>query len=327
MLQTDALDRQSAGVLWYSCQEQSWRSAEIEVVDINSNLKLLDPKLPIPGYSRFIGSYLVLGTKNAVVDPGPASAKPGLLAALAKAGVQPQDIDYILLTHVHIDHAGGTGAVIKDLPNTTVVAHSRAHPHLVNPARLWNASLKTLGELALKYGPIEPVPESRIIDATDRMQLDLRGGTILEVYLTPGHAVHHLSLFDSSTRTLIAGEAAGVCVNGVIRPATPPPFKLEETMASLERLIELSPDRICYGHFGCYDNGLARLKLYKEKLLFWYEVIKLEISRGTRPEAILTKLKQKDGDLAYLDKLNENEYAREMVLLNNSIYGMAGVAH
>jgi len=327
MLQTDALDRQSAGVLWYSCQEQWRRGAEIEVVDINSNLKLLDPKLPIPGYSRFIGSYLVLGTKNAVIDPGPASAKPGLLAALAKAGVQPQDIDYILLTHVHIDHAGGTGAVIKDLCNATVVAHSRAHPHLVNPAQLWNASLKTLGELALKYGPIEPVPESRIIDAADRMQLDLGGGKIMEVYLTPGHAVHHLSLFDSSTRTLIAGEASGVCVNGVIRPATPPPFKLEETMASLERLIELSPDRICYGHFGCYDNGLARLKLYKEKLLLWYGVIKLEISRGTRPEAILTELKQKDGDLAYLDKLNENEYAREMVLLNNSIYGMAGVGH
>lgn len=301
--------------------------AEIEVIDITSNLKLLDPQLPIPGYSGFIGSYLVLGSKNAVVDPGPASAKPGLLSALEKAGVRQQDIDYILLTHVHIDHAGGTGAVIKELPNAVVLAHSRARPHLVNPTILWNASLKTLGELALKYGPIEPVPESRIIDAADRMQLDLGGGTILEVYLTPGHAVHHLSLFDSSTRTLIAGEAAGVCVNGVIRPATPPPFKLEETMASLERLIELRPDRICYGHFGCYDNGLARLKLYQEKLLLWYEVIKSAISSGTRPEAILPELKQKDGDLAYLEKLNKDEYTREMVLLNNSIYGMAGIAH
>jgi len=299
----------------------------IEVLDITSNLKLLDPNLPIPGYSRFIGSYLVLGDKNAVVDPGPASAKPGLLAALEKTGLRPRDINYILLTHVHIDHAGGTGALIKDLPNATVIAHSRARPHLVNPTQLWNASLKTLGELALKYGPIEPVPESRLIDAADRMQLDLGGGTILDIYLTPGHAVHHLSLFDSSMSTLIAGEAAGVCVTGIIRPATPPRFKLEETMASLERLIVLRPDRICYGHFGCYDNGLARLELYKEKLLLWYKVIKTEISRGTRPEAILPALKQKDGDLAYLDKLNEDEYAREMILLNNSIYGMAGIAH
>ena len=285
---------------------------------------MLDPQLPIPGYSRFIGSYLVLGAKNAVIDPGPSLARSGLLSALAKAGVRPGDIHYIVLTHIHIDHAGGTGDIIKDLPNAMVLAHSRARPHLVDPAMLWNASLKTLGDLAMKYGPIEPVPENRVIAATDHMKLDLGGGTVMEVYLTPGHAAHHLSLFDSATGILIAGEAAGVCVNGVVRPATPPPFKLEETLASIDRLIELEPHKICYGHFGCYDNGLARLKLYKEKILLWYEVVKSEISSGTRPESILPLLKQKDGELAYLDKLNKDEYARELVLLNNSIYGMAG---
>jgi glyoxylase-like metal-dependent hydrolase (beta-lactamase superfamily II) len=300
---------------------------EIAVVDIYSNMKLLDPHLPIPGYDKFIGSYLVLGARNAIVDPGPASAKSGLLSALAKAGVRPEDIHYIVLTHIHIDHAGGTGGVIKNLPNATVVAHRRAIPHLTDPSMLWSASLKTLGDLALKYGPIEPVPENRVMEAADHMQLDLGGGTVLQIYLTPGHAVHHLSLFDSATRVLIAGEAAGVCVNGVIRPATPPPFKLEEAMASIDRLIELEPDKICYGHFGCYDNGLGRLKLYKEKLLLWYEVIKSEIGSGTNPEAILTALKEKDRDLVYLDGLNAYEYARELVLLNNSIYGMAGITH
>ncbi len=230
-----------------------------------------------------------------------------------------------MLTHIHIDHAGGTGVVIKDMPNAMVIAHSRARPHLVDPTMLWNASLKTLGDLALKYGPIEPVPEDRIIEATDRMLIDLGGGTVLETYLTPGHAVHHLSLFDSATGILIAGEAAGVCVNGLIRPATPPPFKLEDTLASIDRLIGLEPEKICYGHFGCFDDGLARLKHYKEKLLLWYETVKAEISRGTGPEEILPALKQKDRDLAYLDNMNKDEYAREMVLLNNSIYGMAGI--
>jgi glyoxylase-like metal-dependent hydrolase (beta-lactamase superfamily II) len=155
------------------------------------------------------------------------------------------------------------------------------------------------------------------------MIIDL-GGTRLKVYLTPGHAVHHLSLFDSDTRTLIAGEAAGVCVNGVIRPATPPPFKLEETVASIDRLIELEPQKICYGHFGCYDNGLERLRHYREKLFLWYEVIKSEAAAGTGVDAMLPLLKGRDKDLDYLDGLNRDEYARELVLLNNSILGMAG---
>ncbi|MFA5064325.1 MAG: MBL fold metallo-hydrolase [Dehalococcoidia bacterium] len=296
-----------------------------EVVDISQNLKLLDPHIPIPAYNRFIGSYLVLGDRSALIDPGPASARSGLLSALAKAGARAEDVHYIVLTHIHVDHAGGTGGIIHDFPNAVVLAHSRARPHLADPSMLWKASVKVLGDLALKYGPMEPVPENRIAEAADGMRIDL-GGTILTVYLTPGHAVHHLSLFDDVTRILIAGEAAGVCVNGVIRPATPPPFKLDETVASIDRLIGLEPQRICYGHFGCYGDGLERLKHYKEKLFIWHEVIKSETEKGTGLKEMLTVLKTQDRDLDYLDSLNKDEYARELVLLNNSILGMAGTA-
>jgi glyoxylase-like metal-dependent hydrolase (beta-lactamase superfamily II) len=293
---------------------------------MNSNIKALAPELPIPGYTGFIGSYLVSGNKNAIVDPGPATAVPGLLRALGKAGLRPEDIQYILLSHIHIDHAGGTGTLIKYLPDATVIAHPRAHRHLADPTALWDASLRTLGDLALKYGQIEPVPENRIISITDLMQIDLGDGTVLEVHFTPGHAVHHLSLFDRSSSVLLAGEVAGVCVNGLIRPATPPPFKLEEIMSSIDRLIGLAPERICYGHFGCFDDGLARLKLYKQKLLLWCQTISAEIRKGTKPEAMLPAIREKDRDLAYLDTMTEDEYAREMVLLHNSIYGMAGIA-
>jgi glyoxylase-like metal-dependent hydrolase (beta-lactamase superfamily II) len=302
-----------------------WRNAEIEIKDINANLKLLDPHIPIPGYSGFIGSYLVCGNKNAVVDPGPSSAERGLLAALAVAGLAPRDINYIILTHIHIDHAGGTGSLIKAMPNASVIVHRRAFRHLADPAALWNASLKTLGDLAVKYGPIEAVPEDRIIMADDLMQIDFGGGLSLQVYFTPGHAVHHMSLFDRRDSVLLAGEAAGVCVDGAIRPATPPPFKLEEAVASIDRLIALAPDKICYGHFGCFDDGLARLKQYRDKLYLWYETARGETSRGTAPEAILGVLRKKDPDLAYLDKMNQDEMERELVLLNNSIYGMAGI--
>jgi glyoxylase-like metal-dependent hydrolase (beta-lactamase superfamily II) len=298
---------------------------EPEILTITSNIRLLHLQPPIPGYNKFIGPYLVSGEKNAVVDTGPTAAIPSLLSALKKTGKSPVDIDYIVFTHIHIDHAGGAGAVARAMPNAKVLAHSRAHEHLINPTALWEASLKVLGDYALKSGPIEPVPENRIMDASDQMNLDLGHGLIMEIYLTPGHAVHHLSLFDRVNGVLLAGEAAGVCINGTIRMATPPPFKLDVTLSSIDRLITLKPRKLCYSHFGCYDNGLERLILYRRKLVEWYEVINSAARMGKNPEAILKVLREKDSDFDYLDNLDSDVYSREISLLINSIRGIAGL--
>ncbi len=185
----------------------------------------------------------------------------------------PSEIDYIILTHIHIDHAGGAGTALRDMPRAKVLAHSQALRHLVDPTKLWEASLKTLGDLALQYGRIEPVPEDRVAAATDLMTIDLGRGLVLEVHLTPGHAAHHLSLFDRKNGILIAGEAAGVCVNGAVRMATPPPFRLDETLSSIDRLISLEPKTLCYGHFGCYGDAVERLRLARSKLLTWHEIV------------------------------------------------------
>jgi glyoxylase-like metal-dependent hydrolase (beta-lactamase superfamily II) len=284
----------------------------------------LDLQPPIPGFNRFIGSYLLLGERTAIVDPGPASAIPGLLTGLAEAGLKLEQVDYVVLTHIHLDHAGGTGALMASLPRATVVAHSRAISHLVNPTPLWNASLKTLGKLAVQYGRVMPVPESRIIAAADLMELNIGGGLQPRVYLTPGHAVHHLSLFERSSGILLAGEAAGVCINGAIRPATPPPFKLDVTLASIDRLIELGPARLCYGHFGCYNDAVNRLKLYRDKLVDWCDTVRLQAGLGKLPEEILLALRQKDSDLDYLDTLDKEAYEREHSLLLNTVNGMMG---
>ncbi|MGA2367035.1 MAG: MBL fold metallo-hydrolase [Dehalococcoidia bacterium] len=297
----------------------------IRVTNVSPNLKLLDLQPPIPGYGKFISSYLVNGGKKAVIDPGPAVATHGLLEALAESGTKPEEIDYIVLTHIHIDHAGGAGNAVKAMPNAMVVVHERAVHHLVNPQKLWNASLLTLGDLAIKYGEIEPVPAGRIVAAQDNMKLDL-GGRELEIYFTPGHAIHHLSLFDRASGILLAGEAAGVCTEGKVRPATPPPFKLEEMLASVDKLIELKPTKLCYGHFGCYDNGLARLKQYREKLLTWHKTVNEETGRSKNPEEILAILREQDSDLSYLEKLGDDEYKRELILLLNSIRGMSSTS-
>jgi glyoxylase-like metal-dependent hydrolase (beta-lactamase superfamily II) len=289
-------------------------------------LKLLDLQPPISGYNRFISSYLLLGKQVAIVDPGPQTAIPGLITALSELGVAPDKVDFVLLTHIHLDHAGGVGDLIEILPHATVLAHDRAVPHLINPENLWNASRKTLGGLALKYGQIKPVPGERVVAVSDGMELDLGNGIDLQICLTPGHAIHHLSLFEKLQSILIAGEAAGVCLNGAMRPATPPPFKLDVTLASIDKLIELNPDRICYGHFGCYSGGVTRLKTYREKLLAWHHVVSREITRGKKPEEILSILQQEDDDLAYLSRLDTDEYAREVSLLINTICGLGGLS-
>jgi glyoxylase-like metal-dependent hydrolase (beta-lactamase superfamily II) len=160
--------------------------------------------------------------------------------------------------------------------------------------------------------------------ATDQMKLDLGRGLNLEIYLTPGHATHHLSIFDRANGVLIAGEAAGVCIEGNVRPTTPPPFKLEETLASIDKLIALKPQKLCYGHFGCYDSAGERLKAYRQKLIVWHETVGDAAKAGKSPEEILTLLRKKDNSLSYLDHLDRDEYAREFALLINSINGLAG---
>ena len=237
--------------------------------------------------------------------------------------MSPEEIDYIILTHIHIDHAGGAGTAIRKMRRAKVLTHSRARSHLIDPTMLWKASLKTLGDLALSYGNIEPVPEDSIMVATDQMKLDLGRGLMLEIYLTPGHAPHHLSLFDRANGVLIAGEAAGVCVNGAMRLATPPPFKLEETLSSIDKLIALEPQRLCYGHFGCYDSAPERLRFIRQKLLEWYEIVNSAAKEGKNSEDILAILREKDRSLDYLKSLNRDEYNREHILLSNSIKGLS----
>ncbi len=281
---------------------------------------------PIPGYERFIGAYLFHSEKKCLVDVGPRAAIPGLLSALAELKVSPDEIDYIILTHIHLDHAGGIGTAVKQCNNARIIAHPSARPHLIDPSRLWKASQKTLGELASKYGEIEPVPEDRLITATDQMKLDLGRGLVLEIYLTPGHAPHHLSLYDRTNEVLIAGETAGVCINGAIRPATPPPFRLDEFLSSVDKLIALRPKRLCYGHFGCYENGTQRLQLIREKLLAWHEIVSPLARAGKNPEEILMILREKDRSLDYLDGLSRDEYQREHQFILNAIKGLSGSA-
>jgi glyoxylase-like metal-dependent hydrolase (beta-lactamase superfamily II) len=292
------------------------------VQNITPDLTLLSTRPPLPGFEDFVGSYLLCGAKKALIDVGPKVAIPGLLTALSQAGVSPDEIDYIILTHIHMDHAGGIGQAVKEFNNARVIAHSRAYNHLINPAVLWEASQATLGRLALKYGMIEPVPAERIIVAEDGMKLDLGKGLVPEIYLTPGHAPHHLSIFDRKDSILLAGDMAGVYTNGFLRPGTPPPFRLQEFLASVDKMIALQPLKLGYAHFGCYDNAIARLQAVRVQTQLWYEIAQIGVKDGKTAEEIFRLILAKDKTIEKMNTLETATYQREYSITLNTINGL-----
>jgi len=244
-------------------------TAAARIQQFRDNLFLISLPVAIEGFDDFIGAWVLTGNPMVVVDVGPAATVPHLLAALAELDAGRPEL--LLLTHIHIDHAGGAGVVSAAFPRATVVCHPRALGHLVDPERLWQGSLKTLGEIARSYGPIAPLAAGRVL-ASD--QLQDKTITCIE---TPGHAVHHVSFLTEDL--LFAGEVAGVhlpmkTVETYLRPATPPRFFLETSLDSIDRVAALAPQHICYGHVGMRDNAVAMLNANRDQLMRWQEMIR-----------------------------------------------------
>ena len=182
-----------------------------------------------------------------------------------------QDVKYVAVTHVHLDHGGGTGTLlVKSLANAKVIVHPKGMPHLVNPEKLWTSSQSVLGYISQVFGKPEPVPKERIIPMTQGF-LDLGKGAKIGIIETPGHASHNLSFQESFNGGIFPGDAAGTYFQefDVVAPTTPPPFYLESALASLDRLISFNPTFLYYSHFGKASNAIQRLKDYKQQLQLW----------------------------------------------------------
>ena len=292
------------------------------IQDITPDLKLLNFCQPGSGFENFLSSYLLVGKKKALVDVGPQVTIPGLLAALAAAGVSPEEIDYIILTHIHMDHAGGIGLAAKEMKNAQVLVHPRAYDHLVDPSALWQASLAALGSLAKKYGKIEPVPADRIIPVKDGMNLDLGKGLNLEIYHTPGHAPHHITVFAKRDSILLAGDMAGIDMNGFLRPGTAPPFRLREYVDSLDKMIALKPQKIGYAHFGCYCHALERLRSIRAQTLRWHEIAQAGVTENRTPEEILRVILDEENHSVNVRAMVPAVYQREYPLILNTVRGL-----
>lgn len=287
------------------------------------NMEILQIQLDqkMKGFNGFICSWVCRWDLNIVIDVGPRFSVFNLIEKLKAEGLNR--IDLVLLTHIHLDHAGGLKEFLDAFPEAMAICHSRGVDHLMNPSRLWEGSLKVLGGTAEAYGKIEPVSRDRLVSHKDAERIDY-----LEIIETPGHAPHHLSFCYCGN--LFAGEAAGnyLKLKGkeYLRPATPPRFFLEETIKSIDRLMELEDQVIRYAHSGEAGSSHDMLNRHRMQLLRWKDILQQETSSG-RPviiENCIDRLLRDDPELEAFELMDDEMKLREIDLMKNSVKGFLG---
>jgi len=281
--------------------------------------RLIEIKQDTPGFNPFFGTWVCQDDLTLLVDVGPSNSADRLIRSLSQLPLKR--LDYILLTHIHIDHAGALAQVLKQYPTARVVCHAGAIQHVVDPTRLWHGSLEVLGDVARAYGPPMPVPLEKLIPHTE---IDLKD---LEVIETPGHALHHLSYVYKGR--LYAGEAAGNYLKfegfDYLRPATPPRFFLDVCLKSLDVLSALKDQPIRYAHFGDAASSHEMLDRIRDQLLLWAAVIGESVRQGGSTEEMIRRsldlLLDTDRNLAAFRNMDPDVQARERIFMTNGVMG------
>ncbi|MGD8827202.1 MAG: MBL fold metallo-hydrolase [Gammaproteobacteria bacterium] len=242
--------------LHFTAQDHRMTQSNDEIIRYPQGIAAIDT-----GYVRphLDASHLIMeGDRAAFVDTGTAHSVPRLLAALDALGVEREDVSYVLVTHVHLDHAGGAGALMRELPRAKCVVHPRGARHLVDPDKLVAGTKAVYGEDEFDrlYGEVVPIPAERVIEVNDGDSLSLAGRT-LEFIHTPGHALHHYCILDPEASVVFAGDTFGISYRefdsergAFIFPATTPVhFDPDAAHDSIDRIMDFGPEAIFLTHY------------------------------------------------------------------------------
>lgn len=268
-----------------------------KTVDLGSKISLID------AYDMEIiektGSYVIRDEQLTIVETCGSPSVPYILRGLREMGLEPEDVKYIILTHIHLDHAGGAGLLLQNCSNAKVVVHPKGARHLINPERLVEGARAVYGEQFDKlYDPVVPIPEEAVIIKEDGKTLTIGPSRTLQFFDTPGHANHHFCIHDPASNGIFTGDTAGVYYHQVkdegvtmILPITSPnQFNPQATLDSLERIRELNVDRIYFGHFGMSEEPEKVFQQIKYWLPIFVEIGEETLAEGLGEDAVASRM-------------------------------------
>lgn len=264
---------------------------------MGADMRVVD--LQFQGEDGVIAAFLFDdGRDVGLVETGPASTLPYLLEALTSIENGLERLTSIVVTHIHLDHAGAVGHLLRRAPNARVFVHEVGAPHLIDPTKLLRSAARIYGnQMEPLWGEMIPAPSERVVPVRDNEILSV-GGRSLRVLYTPGHASHHIALYDDSTASVFTGDVAGVRMQGSthVRPPTPPPdIDLDLWRASIDRIAALHPEWLFLTHFGAFRDLDRHMESLLGRMQAWTNLVRTSVENGEDAPAIVDSL-QREGD-------------------------------
>lgn len=237
------------------------------------------------GRPGIIATAILHGSPGvALIDPGPSSTLGNLTSSLAEKGIRFGNVSHLLITHIHLDHAGSTGSILEAHPHIEVIVHSRGAPHLADPTKLLaSAGRLYAADMDRLWGDVRPVPAKHLRAVEGGETLSIAGREI-KIEYTPGHASHHVSYLDTASRIAFVGDTAGICrgSGSYVMPPTPPPdIDIEAWRASEQKILAWDPDTLFLTHFGPYHGARQHFQAMFENMDEWSRIVRRLLADST----------------------------------------------
>jgi glyoxylase-like metal-dependent hydrolase (beta-lactamase superfamily II) len=292
----------------------------VDICEVAENVYMIDNQLfNIPKWGSV---YLLNEDDKALIEAGPTTSAPVVLDGIKKIGLKPKDITYIIVTHIHLDHAGGAGVLAQAMPRAQVIVHHKGARHLVNPTRLVESAIDARGkEVINMHGEVLPIDRHRVQAVNEGERIKLSDQQILNFIDAPGHAPHELCIYETRNCGLFAGDAVAVYISDydILLPFHPPPhFNLELCLDTLLRLERFSARIVYYSHFGISNLVEEHIRRSKNQLMVWDNILRSAIKEGNLSDASSRIISQACAQLEPLKGVKSAELLYEY-LVNSHI--------